>query len=460
MNIKRLCSAILLSMSVVPTCFASGLVSLSDEELSQTEGQALFNLGYLAPGQAGNPTPAVDNVGFYTLSIEAEVALNANIKKLQLGCGGINGADGCDIDVDNFSFGCIANATGVCITLPPTGIQKIGTNNDNSVAGQRQMRDFVLSNPFYQFAIKNPNSASTREIVGIRIGAADVKGPLSFNSINSFSGYLTGLANVELRGQGPHSSNANLPGDLGDVAVTCGPSTSPCAGSLGGTGQNTFGLDGDRSLGLDNDEACVLFICAEFRDLTASFTGVARNNRPAIVNGNRQTQALISNLNLGKGTNGGETGVVRAIVDTLEIERSNAGGLLTPGVINALLFAIQGQARDKITAQLATGLGTSVASLDNNTYQLPYNLKNVHQLEVDSDVFGITLSKDNLQYPGFVAPVTRGWAMYIPDGFTLDISDKTTTFVQNIASSSAARDGDIVGLPAPYRNCFGTLTFC
>lgn len=458
MKIKQLCSSVLLSMLAVPVCLASGLVSLTEDEMSAVEGQALFNLAYLAPGQAGNPTPAGDSIGFYTLSIEAEVALNANIKKLQLGCGGINGADGCDIDVDNFSFGCIANASGVCITLPPTGIQKIGTNNDNSVAGQRQMRDFVLSNPFYQFAIKNPNSASTREIVGIRIGAADVKGPLSFNSINSFSGYLTGRANIELRGQGP--GRGNLPGDAGDVAVTCGPSTSPCSGTRPGNGQNTFGLDGERSLGLDNDEACVLFICAEFKDLTTSFTGVQRNNRPAAVNGNRETQAFISNLNLGKGTNGGEAGVVRAIVDTLQIERSNAGALLNPTIINLLIGLIQGQARDKITAQLAAGLGTSVASLDNDSYQLPYNLKNVHQLEVDSALFGITLSKQDLRYPGFVAPVTRGWAMYIPDGFTLDISDKTTTFVQNIASSSAARSGDIIGLPAPYRNCFGTLTFC
>lgn len=452
---KQLCSAVLLSMSVVPTCFASGLVSLSDEELSQTEGQALFNLGYLAPGQAGNPTPAVDNVGFYTLSIEAEVALNANIKKLQLGCGGINGADGCDIDVDNFSFGCIANATGVCITLPPTGIQKVGANNDNSVAGQQQMRDFVLSNPFYQFAIKNPNSASTREIVGIRIGAADVKGPLSFNSINSFSGYLTGVANVELRGQGP--GRGNLPGDADDVAVTCGASTSPCSGTRPGNGQNTFGLDGSRSLGLDNDQACVLFLCAEFKDLTASFTGIQRNNRPATVNGNRQTQALIDNLNLGN-KNTGEIGVVRAIVDSLEIERSNS--FLSAGLINFVLPLIQGQARDKIAAQLATGLGTTVAALDDNSYRLPYNLKNVHQLEIDSDVFGITLSKQDMLYPGFVAPVTRGWGMYIPNGFTLDISDKTATFVQNISSSSEARDGNIVGLPAPFRNCYGTLTFC
>lgn len=28
-----------------------------------------------------------------------------------------------------------------------------------------------ISNPFLEFAIKNPNSASTREVVGFRVGA-------------------------------------------------------------------------------------------------------------------------------------------------------------------------------------------------------------------------------------------------------------------------------------------------
>ena len=445
-----------LLMSASTISFAdSGLTSLTDDEMAVETGQALFNLSYLAPGQTGNPMSTASGVGFYTFSMEAEVAINANIKKLQLGCGGVNGANGCDIDVDNFSFGCIANSTGVCITLPPTGIQKIGVENNNAVANQSQMRDFVLNNPFYQFAIKNPTTASTREIVGIRIGAADVKGPLSFNSINSFSGYLTGKANVELRGQGP--GRGNRPEDSDDVAITCGASTSPCSGSLGGTGQNSFGLDGSRSLGLNNDEACVIGICAEFKDLTASFTGIQRNNRPAVVNGNRATQAFISNLNLGN-KNSGEIGVTRAIVDSLEIERSQAS--LGAGLINFILPLIKGQARDKIVGQLAAGLGTTVASLDNDSYKLPYNLSNVHQLEIDSTVFGITLSKESMQYPGFEAPVTRGWAMYIPDGFTLDISDKTAAFVQNIAGGSAARNGNIVGLPAPYRNCYGGLTFC
>jgi hypothetical protein len=131
--------------------------------------------------------------------MEAEVSLNANIKTMQLGCGGVNGDGACDIDAQNVSFGCIANDAGVCITLPKTyASQPNGTAKNNAdvlteAQGFRQypyslinstltaspqvgnvknqMKDFVLSNPFFQFAIKNPNSASTREVVGFRIGA-------------------------------------------------------------------------------------------------------------------------------------------------------------------------------------------------------------------------------------------------------------------------------------------------
>lgn len=48
--------------------------------------------------------------------MEAEVSLNANIKTMQLGCGGVNGDGACDIDAQNVSFGCIA--TMLACALP------------------------------------------------------------------------------------------------------------------------------------------------------------------------------------------------------------------------------------------------------------------------------------------------------------------------------------------------------
>ena len=483
MKIKNM-AKILILISSIFTMPVFALSALTDQEMSEVEGQALFNLSYLGPTEdvdpttAGVQTNAGNNIGFYTFSMEAEVALNANARSMKLGCGGDNGAGACDIDIERFSLGCIANAAGTCITLVPTGNQKTGVNNDNSDAGQQRMRDFVLSNPFYQFAIKTPTVAATREVVGVRIGAANVKGPMSFDSINTFSGYLTGKSNVEMRGQGPRTGN--LAADLQDVAVTCKAPNNcpnaagrsdytnnpnpPCTIASGCANNQSGSAMGDyQYMGLDNATLCLIPViaCADLNQLTISFTGIQRNNRPAAVSGVRQTKAFISDLNLGTGTNtvGGvsENGVVKSITDSMEIERTS--NFFGASLLNFILPILKGNAANLIVNQLASGLGTTAAELNNNTYKLPYNLSNVHQLEIDSTTFGLALSKQVLQYPGFTQSVGMGWSMYIPNAFTLDISDRTTTFVQGIAQSTNAKDGNIVGLEAPFRNCWGNARF-
>ena len=134
------------------------------------EVQAGFN-------QVDNLGEAYDqrNISFYKLGLEAEMEINANIKKLQLGCGGINGATGCDIDIDHISL------------------------SGNSANGMdRAATSALITNPFVQFAIKNPNQASTREVLGFRLSAEKISGLLTMgtentatpNGINSFSGYM------------------------------------------------------------------------------------------------------------------------------------------------------------------------------------------------------------------------------------------------------------------------------
>lgn len=161
----------------LPSSSTSGLVALSDGEMSEANGQALFNLSYIAPTDAANleQARAGSNIGFYRLGLEAEVDLNVNARKLQLGCGGRNGAGGCDIDIDNLSLSGISN-----------------TREGRAGSSAK------LTNPFVEFAIKNPNSASTREISGFRLSAEQVQGLLTAgtensavqNGINSISGFI------------------------------------------------------------------------------------------------------------------------------------------------------------------------------------------------------------------------------------------------------------------------------
>lgn len=193
---QALYTAILLTLTPVSLSLASGLVSLSDAEMAETQGQALFNLSYLAPTDAANleQARAGSNIGFYKLGLEAEVELNINARKLQLGCGGRNGSGGCDIDIDNLSL-----------------------SGNSTTRDGRAGSSAKLTNPFVEFAVKNPNSASTREITGFRLSAEQVQGlltagtenstvPNGINSISGFlriqsdaSGYVYGRANTSAR---------------------------------------------------------------------------------------------------------------------------------------------------------------------------------------------------------------------------------------------------------------------
>lgn len=187
-------------LTINSTQAATTLQPLTDQQLSETTGQALMSLSYTSPTDANNLESKRDggakNIGFYKLGLEADLELNANIKKLQLGCGGVNGAGACDIDIDNLSL---------------SGLGNSATSNTSSAADRaaRVGSSAVLTNPFIQFAIKNPNSASTREIVGINLSSEKAMGLITFglensdtpNGINTLSGFLTvaktsGLAKV------------------------------------------------------------------------------------------------------------------------------------------------------------------------------------------------------------------------------------------------------------------------
>ncbi|MCH7384121.1 hypothetical protein MMP71_09675 [Acinetobacter dispersus] len=167
----------------------STLKSMTDSELSASTGQALMSLSYIAPTDAKNlesqRSGGDQNLGFYRLGMEAELELNTNIKKLQLGCGGVNGIGGCDIDIDYLSL---------------SGVSDTREGRASSSA--------KLTNPFIEFAIKNPNSAATRNVVGLRLSAEKVLGLLTFGTensanpdgINSLSGYMkvrSGIGDTE-----------------------------------------------------------------------------------------------------------------------------------------------------------------------------------------------------------------------------------------------------------------------
>ena len=165
------------------------LEGMSEQEMSQIAGQALFNTSYLAPSASVTVNPNTD-IGFYKLGLEATLALNANIQSLQLGCGGSKAAGPqggtCDIDIRDIRL------SGIVPTIA-AGASGVDAGPDS---------DFVLNNPFVEFAIRNPTSASTREIVGFRLGAGSALGTLSFGA-NPSSANSDDTGIVSLSGQLP-----------------------------------------------------------------------------------------------------------------------------------------------------------------------------------------------------------------------------------------------------------------
>lgn len=144
--------------AAAPSAIPRNMVPLNETELSDITGQALFVSDVIdANGVLGDP----GNFTFFRMGLDAEVALNANIDKLQLGCGGFNNAiagNACDIDVDFFRL--------------------MGRSGSN--AGAAVTSDFTLLRPFVELAIKNEGTATQREVAGFKLGAQNADGFLGF----------------------------------------------------------------------------------------------------------------------------------------------------------------------------------------------------------------------------------------------------------------------------------------
>ena len=201
----------------------SAMVEMQDEQLSAVTGQALLQMG------KEQGTGASSDINFYKAGLDAEIALNLNIEKLQLGCtsGTING-NHCDIDIDNLSL-----SGG---TWGPDG---------------RPSSAALLTRPFFEFAIKNDQSKTLREVVGIRMSAEQAQGlltagdqqagssdPGNLSGINSLSGYM------KLGATSGNATVASRPMTYDDYTCTA---SDPCTGTYAGLGRNMEGrikLDG------------------------------------------------------------------------------------------------------------------------------------------------------------------------------------------------------------------------
>lgn len=156
MKILKKTITVLVTLGGMMASFSYGLAPMSDEGLSEITGQSLFSANYIAPDAPGNPNVGV---GFYRVGVAANIAINANIDKLRLGCDGPGGTGVCDLDIDRLRL---------------TGFASTAVNSNEG-----PLTDFLLNQPFFEFAIKNPDNPATRQVVGIRFGALEALGMMS-----------------------------------------------------------------------------------------------------------------------------------------------------------------------------------------------------------------------------------------------------------------------------------------
>ncbi|MNS63927.1 hypothetical protein D3C72_970370 [compost metagenome] len=326
---------------------------MSDSELSATRGQALMSMSYIAPTDSANLEKLRDsnsNVGFYKLGLDADLELNANIKKLQLGCGGANGAGACDIDIDNLS------------------LSGLSDTNDGRASSSAK-----LTNPFIEFAIKNPNSASTREVAGVRLSAESIQGLLTFgsentatkNGINSFSGYMVTQAT------GGTVSTAARPTGSGLTQDNLGTQiTGRAKGTLLGLNIiNTNFRSTSYDLGLSSASGSLFLpsqVISGKRITTANLTGTAN----------------VSGINL--------TGTIAADTDLIITIAGNLSGTIN-------------------------NLGVNVAVNEDLGY--------FHKVNLNGTAASLSLQGQNLQWTGAKSVSQAGWWLELSN--PIDIGDVT-----------------------------------
>lgn len=367
------------------TLASTQLVELDDEQLSATQGQALLSLSYISPQDQYNlearRVGGDRAIGFYKLGLEADVEINTNIRKLQLGCGGVNGIDGCDIDIDNLALsGLKTDANGNMLPMS---------------SAERAASSAQLSNPFIEFAIKSPDQSSTREVVGLRLSAEKVMGLLTVgtnnsepNGINSLSGYL------KINGYGTATTSAGVfglkPGEV--VNTVADIDIALCTKGCGLNKPLTAGYGNANNTGL------------KIASMKAPFQ---INN--AVVSGTRITAANVNAM---------------AQIPSIPINEQSGqlGVRLNTAACSTLIFCAQ---------DTFIKLNTTV---DNLTADINFNenLGYIHNLPISSAMY-LGLQNKQLRWPGAEEVANPGWWLSLQDPVNLgDISPRDLVDISSV----------------------------
>lgn len=195
------------------------MTSLQENELSDVSAQGLFWSDMIKGNELVGANDYSTPFNFYRVGLDGELALNVNIGKAQLGCGGVNdflnAKAGCDIDIDYATL-----------------MGRSGVNPGNPLSA------FVLKRPYIELAIKNDGNPAQREVVGLKIGAQSADG-----AISAGRRYQAGQTNQENM-----LSNGCTGADVGAGALGCHSGINAVSGFLGAEMSLSMGVKANISV--------------------------------------------------------------------------------------------------------------------------------------------------------------------------------------------------------------------
>lgn len=349
LRIKAMKIGVLMALGLCYSNAVSAMAELRDEQLSEITGQALLQMGR-TPGEG-----ASSDIMFYKAGLDAELELNMNIDKLQLGCtAAAIGGQHCDIDIDNFSL---------------SG-QSWGSEG-------RPGSSTILTRPFLEFAVKNDSSRTMREVTGIRMSAEQVLGMLTAglensdtpNGINALSGYMQ-VAGIGCSAA-TASSNPNACAGIADVSARNMNKTHTGKNMTGRVKINFGFFDTTENYSSDDYQIALEATTAPFSTETAT------------VNGRRVTAVNVNGV---------------AYIQPIDISGSMTASVAFGGFIPLNL-------QKEITGVIS-GLRANMS--------LSEELGYIHKINVNSP-FSLSFQKESVLWPDAPAAAQQGWWMAFTD---------------------------------------------
>lgn len=408
----------LMMMLMMPAILRAELSRMDDNELASHTGQALFLMDKVTgDGSSGSTGKGQSGVTFYKMGLDGVLDLNINIRKMQLGCGGINGV-GCDLDIDNLSL-----------------------SGPENCPGGRPNCDAQLTRPFVQFAIAGDDNPATRRVVGWRFSAEKAMGLLTMgyqdasmtdaaskNGLNSLSGYMnllsaTGTATTAVRGMcntDCTQGTTTYPGLQTTTSATaaqafgCTGANDPANGcNTGGAGQ----MAGRLYMNISLTTATADFQANTYA-LTMNSGSATVTTAPVVVSGKRLTKVDLTG-----------TAAVGPV--------TFSGAMQANTTVLGINLSLNKEVTGTITGLTAT---TNISE----------SLSFIHKITANNP-FSLSLQQQDLLWPGAAASAQRGWWMAFEDPIDIgNISPQNQVVLTNKVLMQALTGAS--GTPWPTNN--------